>query len=579
MIPNQDVVDAIESGITHVTRRVELYESDGITPFYPNRSTEDIYRLIGGGINIDSGRAERRAIDLTLDNVDNKLRPDPEGGFWYDKVIKPYRGVRYASRNYKPKILIIESPNWNAANILKGVFSSLGYVRVEINLAATTLSELSGYAIIVADGGANAITKSTLLRQAWLAGFDIFTKGLGNGIGELPWVTTEFSFTNVAPLSITPRTFDTPLAGGWSAENEGSVNGVGITGIDADARGIATSLNDSTTHFTATLKDNGSARWFDYKPNAIGTQAKALFLNALRWLWNYTPYQEWETPLGMFLIDNMKTQSFPNQLSLSGRDFTKKCLGSKLEHNMSFDANTKVNDLLRAVAANAGITRIKLDSNSSDILGTKIDAPRGTERWTLMTDAANFAQQDIYFDLDGFLTSSPWPDPTLGSPLASFKTGASGNLASFDRSTNDSRIYNHIVVTGTAASNDPLALGYYGEAINDNPSSPTRRERIGDRTYFYTSSFFTSDAQCQAHAQALLGQTAFEQYELNLASFVYPWMDAGIVIDFQEPDNIAIDPTRFVASTMTMPLDLSLMVASAKRILFIEAEDSSSEAA
>ena len=576
MIPNQDVVDAIESGITHVTRRVELYESDGVTPFYPNGSTEDIYRLIGGGITIDSSRAERRALDLTLDNIDNKLRPNPDGGFWYDKIIKPYRGVRYASRNYKPRILIIESPSQNAANILKGVFSSLGHNRVDIDLTATTLSALSGYAIIVADGGAGAITKSALLQQAWAAGFDIFTKGLGNGVGELPWATTEFAFTNVAPLSITPRPFDTPLAGGWSAEDEGSVNGIGITGIDADAQGIATSLNDSSTHFTASLKGNGSARWFDYKPNVIGTQAKALFAKAFDWLWDYMPYREWETPLGMFQIDNMKTQSFPNQLSLSARDFTKKCLGSKLESNMSFDMNTKVNDLLVALAANAGITRIKLDANSSDIIGTKIDAPRGTERWTLMTDAANFIKHDIYFDLDGFLTSSPWPDPTLGSPLASFKTGAQGNLASFDRSTNDSRIYNHIIVTGTQASDDPFSLGYYGEAINDNPSSPTRRGRIGDRTYFYTSSFFTSDAQCQAHAQALMGQTAFEQYELNLASFVYPWVDAGIVIDFQEPDNIIIDPIRFVASTMTMPLDLSLMTASAKRILFIESEDSSS---
>lgn len=578
MTPNQDVVSAIEAGITHVTRRVEIFEADGVTPFYPNGSDEDKFRLIGGSVNIDGGRAERRGLDITLDNVDNLLRPNSDRGFWYDKIIKPWRGVRYASVDYTPRILIIEAESYAEALKWKVLLGQLGFKRVDINLNATSLSHLSGYGIICADGGANAITKGTLLSAAFAAGFNIFTRGLKNGVDELPWVTGETNITNAAQLQIVPRTVDTPLAGGWSTESEGAATATGITSLDATGVGVATSLNNSVTHFTASIKATDAARWFDYKPRGVGTQAKALWVNALKWLWNYTPYVEWETPLGLFQIDGFKTQNFPNQIGVTARDFTKKCLKSKIRENMSFDENTKVSDFVIALAANAGITRIAIPSSSA-VIGTKIDATRGTERWALMSQAASLIKNDLYFDLEGYLRMTPWADPTLGSPVASFKTGKQGNLASFDRSSSDDRIYNHIVVTGTPNSEEPEALGYFAEARNTNPASPTNINRLGERSYFYTSSFFTSNAQCQAHANALLGQTAFEQYELNMAHFVYPWMDANVVVDFQEPDALETDPTRFLATNMTVPLDLSMMQSGAKRVVFIESTNNEEAAA
>lgn len=572
--PNQDIVAAIEAGITQVTRRVEFYESDGVTPFYPNGSKEDVYRLSAGNVSIDSSRDERRSVDLILDNKDNKLRPNSNGGMWYDKIIRPYRGVRYASRNYKPKILIIESPTMSAAVVLRGTFVSLGFDRVDINLNASNLSDLSGYTIIVSNVNTGVTAKATLLNLAYAAGFNIMTKGLGNGIGEIPYVTSEAPFTNVAPLTLTPRTIDTPLSGGWTAESTGSTAGTAVVGLRATATGIATSLNDSITHFTASVEETANARWFDYRPLTFGTQGKALLSKALYWLWGYVPYQEWETPLGDFLIDSMSTQNFPNTLSISGRDQTKICLGSKIGRDETFKSGTRILDMITALAANSGIKKINLNLTGAEKITNAIVGTRGTERWTFMKDAAKSLGRDLYFDIDGYLTTSPYADPTLGSPVASFKTGNAGNLAGFSRSVSDARIYNHIIVTGEAITeSDAASLGYFGEAKNTNAGSPTCIQRIGDRSYFYVSSYFNTNKQCLDYANKLLAQTAFEQYELSFSSIVYPWLDAGVVIDFQDPDNIGADPTRFLCDTLDIPLGLGAMSGSGKRVLYIDSQD------
>ena len=102
--PPSSVVAAIEAGEAEITRRVELYESDGTTRYYPGDSDEQ--RLIDGSITVDYGRDERRGFDMQLDNQDNALRPDPNDVLWYDKIIKPFKGAIVNGLLIQPKILI-----------------------------------------------------------------------------------------------------------------------------------------------------------------------------------------------------------------------------------------------------------------------------------------------------------------------------------------------------------------------------------------------------------------------------------------------------------------------------------------
>lgn len=84
--PPAKVIDAVKAPSTRVLRRVDIFEQDGITPFMMNA------KFVGGAITADQARDERRNLDLTLFNENGELDAGP-GKFWYDKVIKVYRGV------------------------------------------------------------------------------------------------------------------------------------------------------------------------------------------------------------------------------------------------------------------------------------------------------------------------------------------------------------------------------------------------------------------------------------------------------------------------------------------------------
>lgn len=382
--PPPEALAAIQAGVTRVLRRVEIYESDGDTLWTPtNGDTRS--RLIDGSISLDYSRDERRAYDMTLNNSDFMLDSKGSEGFWYDKILKPYRGVRYPA------------------------------------------------------------------------------------VPEAPF---------------------------------------------------------------------------------------------------YLPYKDWEVQVGEFMIDKIDDDDSQPMLKVSGRDYTKKCLSSKLEKSESFPAGTYIYDLIKALAANAGIKKFKIPF-TNETLATSLDLERGTERWNVMAQAANSHNYDIYFDNQGYLTMSKYTDPALSAPVQTFSTGPDGNLVTYTKSSDDSNLYNHIVVTGDRESVEggAILMPYFGEAKNTNPSSPTNIDRVGDRYFPFQSSFFTSNQQCQELANSLLAIYSLESYNISWSSINYPWLDVGQTADIYEPRSKSTTAAKFLLDTLTIPLTLDPMSATGKRVL------------
>ena len=567
--PTASVIKAIEAGNTAVTRRIEIFESDAETIWTPD--DEEVERLVEGSVTIDYTRDERRAMDLTLDNADNLLRPNPDDGFWYDKIIKCYRGVRFTQTLEPPSVVIVEESTANEAFELRAILWRMGYTDVDVDTSVTSFNQVKEYDIIASYRKTGATTKSALLKEAYSAGRKILSFGFDSDNTHFPFIATAAASASQT-WAVNAPSYDTPVSGGWTNESYGTATGRMVTALAAPARAVATALSGATTHYTVIITENENhGRWVHWQPNQVGTQGKILLEKAMEWLEDRRPYKMWEYNVGEFVVENISEDFFPGLTRVSGRDYTAMGMKSIFEQSASFVAGTRLDQFVRAIAANFGVTKMRIP-NVPDKLEARLDIEAGTERWRVIKDATDMFNYELFFDHTGVLIMRPYLDPTT-SPIAwTFKTGKQGNLVSYSRSTNDSRIFNHIIVKG-GVSNDKDVLPAFGQARNTERSSPTRIARLGDRAKIIEAPWLKKDQKCRELAQRRLKINALETYEINYSSYVYPWMEAGEIVQFLDPERDETEPTRFLQDTINLPMGLGPMSATGKRVTFVDDTD------
>jgi hypothetical protein len=277
----------------------------------------------------------------------------------------------------------------------------------------------------------------------------------------------------------------------------------------------------------------------------------------------------WEIQVGEFMIDRIDEDRFPNAVKVTGRDYTKKCMITKLSQSISFPAGTAVEVIIKALASNAGITKFNLPVTNRAYAGTTIFA-RGTERWKVMKQIADTIGYEIYFAPNGYLTMSPYPDPTT-TPLAwTFKPGGpDGSLVDYRRSSNDNNIFNHITVTGATNEVNGLTTTIFAEARNTNPNSPTRISRIGERSKNYDSDYLTTTEEAFHMATVMLNINSLEEYDVSFSSLILPWLDASMIVGVVEGEESEYVPKRFLLTNYTLPMALGPMTGTAKRVTIV----------
>lgn len=273
----------------------------------------------------------------------------------------------------------------------------------------------------------------------------------------------------------------------------------------------------------------------------------------------------YERKLGEFLVDSIDDEHFPRTVSLGARDFTKKLLQDKFVTTTAFAKNQPVENIIRSIAINGGIPSSKMNLPlTGKSTGKDYFFDRTASRWEAIKQIANDYAFDIYFDQEGVLRLEVFADPYLEREQYTFEGGINSNISGFSKSIVDDRIYNHVVVTG--GTDDPNGIPPYAIAENNNPESPTRIAKLGRRSYFITSSFMTTQEQCQAVANKHIKLHALEQYNVNVEALVIPYLEAGITVQFIDPNPYINQPTKYLLSSFNIPLDLSAMTANVKRI-------------
>jgi hypothetical protein len=276
--------------------------------------------------------------------------------------------------------------------------------------------------------------------------------------------------------------------------------------------------------------------------------------------------EQWEAQLGEFLIDEVQSQHFPDTIHITGRDYTKKLLLSKLRYATTFQEGQLVTTVVQALALNGGITKYVMPV-SGKMLGKDFTFEAGTERWKAITDICTAYSFEVFFDAQGYFIVREYEDPATTPAVWEFKTGTGGSLVSWQKTTRDARLYNVVLVTGTGTNQLPVT----GLAENHHVDSPTRIEEIGERVYTYQSNFITTAAQAQEVADTFLKVHALEEYDLGLSSLVLPWLEVGEIIQFTSDESIPGEPDRFLLSNLSMPLALGAMSSTGKRVTLVGA--------
>lgn len=574
---------AILGPTSELVNRIEICESDGTTRW--NSGAND-NRLIDGSVTVDYTRDERRSFDLTLDNSDFVLVHDP-AGFWYDKIIKTYCGVKYidttpvistqvrtnlsknpragvntAEFSYNPqtggaatpaRITSAGAPNSDTAYEITWTTapSAFGGGVYQITSVPNGITGGSPYSVAASGrcskdqrlGALFYFYDNTGLLSAAVS--DIKEVNAGD------WV--EFKYENrVSPTGTTRILVGIYSQSGTGASNWEVGDKLAMTSVMIEqAASISSSFNGATPDFA-----NHDYSWTGSPENSSSTEIVTIATQA-------AIEAIWEVQVGEFMIDNISESNFPYVVKVTGRDYTKKCLVSKFTQATAYSSGTAIETAIKSIAQAAGVTKFILPLTGHN-LGKDYFFERGVTRWEAMKQIADGFGYELFFDAQGYLVMREYLDPITAPLSYTLETGAYGTLVSYEKSLNDSRIYNHIVVTGE--SSDSTIIPVAAEATNNEPSSPTRINKLGDRVYQYTSSFITTVSQAQDVANKYLKIHALEEFDLNFSSIALPWLEVGEIVQFNDPRPAPGQPTRFLLTGLTLPLGLGAMSGNAKRV-------------
>ncbi|AOE44534.1 minor tail protein [Gordonia phage Jumbo] len=273
----------------------------------------------------------------------------------------------------------------------------------------------------------------------------------------------------------------------------------------------------------------------------------------------------WETQVGEFVMEAIADVGdvINDSVNITARDYAKRCQASKLSKATMFKANQRIVDIIKSVALNAGVRKLKLPETLALTLGKDTTWERDQERWAIMKDIAVANNYDLWFDNEGYLRLTPQNDPLLTPATLELTTGPRGNLVSRGRRTSDAGLFNHVTAVGeSSASEVPLV---YGEAVNDNPASPSSVQNIGYRTKNITSPLITTDEQARVLAETFLSVSMLEEFELDFSSVLFPWIEAGEILEMNE-DEAGWAPARYLLTSLSIPFDLSPMSGTGKRV-------------
>lgn len=587
--PPSRVIDAFLQPVTSVTRRIEIYEADGTTPWKPNLWS-DILVANGGSVSANYGEKERRTFECELDNYSGELDPVP-GGLWYDKIFKVFYGIDVNDYGgNQPNILIMEERDApGQAQALRALMFEAGFNKVHYNPDADSMEDLAGFDIVISICGSDK-SSASLIYEAFQQGKGVITFGANPGQFTFPGMIasmqadtftdtyTEFEPTNASMFSSATRwAINTPSAYKRIATNHVSAKVIaeavhftetGLTGspgvLVRDVAGSGGWVHVAQHHFQREVfaDQGGSFSSTSYE------SFKEFLKSTVTHLFGEAGTDYYECQIGEFVSMSIgHANESGDTVSLSCIDYTKRCSDSRLAAATMFEEGEVLEDIVKAVASNCNIRKFNLPV-TGETLQRDVTFERDTTRWDVMYKLTSELGYDLYFDGEGRLTMKKYVDPAMDAPNLILKSGVGGNLVSRKLATSDARLFNHVVVVGeSAGSSDTEKIPVYAEVSNRDESSPTSILKIGTRSKIETLSTVTDRAKALEVANQLLAVSMLEEFDLSFSSVFFPWIEPGELVEYADETRAHWGPNRYMITSLNLPLDLGPMSGTGKRVV------------
>lgn len=258
---------------------------------------------------------------------------------------------------------------------------------------------------------------------------------------------------------------------------------------------------------------------------------------------------EWVSQ-GYFRLYSVKQQDAPaGSIRITAKDRMSGLIDARpiapIQYGRSASVSAVFEDLIGQVYPNAPIL-YDFDATSHTFSS---DHVLGDDRYGFLRDIADSLGKVFYVDYAGrFVVASP---PNPGEPVFTVNHGAGGVLTQLSRSLDRSAVYNGVVASGQQPGDEPPVRGV---ALDADPDSPTYwYGPFGKVPKFYTSTFLTTDQQCDDAAASMLERVRGLPYSIDLSMVPNPALEPLDVVSVAYRDRVAAE--THVLEQLRIPLD------------------------
>lgn len=292
---------------------------------------------------------------------------------------------------------------------------------------------------------------------------------------------------------------------------------------------------DTTADVTSTLDLTTNFNW-PANPTDVGTPyGQEIFIE--RGVQYGTGTKEY-VGLGYFRIDSVEQDNAPRgNIRITGSDRMANVLDGRsivpIQYGSAASVGSVIDDVIGDVVP--GLVSVYDFSAYSITLGSGHILDR--DRLKFVQDLVAAYGKVAYFDYEGRLQVKSRPNPNA-APVWAINHGRNGVLVTAKRQISRDGVYNAVVASG-----EPVGAGapVLGIAFDVDNTSPTYYlGPFGTVPMFYTSSFLTTNAQCQAAALAQLQATTGLPYIVSLGTVPNPALEGWdvVLVSYSEEDNV-----------------------------------------